>query len=71
MVLVCDAPLRARGEPAATRSDAIAAHLSDGVGNQEVLLAVDAWKTDGINTQELSWLVKKAGLNKCALSDEP
>jgi len=32
MVLVCDAPSRAKGE-AGSRADAIAAHLTEGVGN--------------------------------------
>jgi hypothetical protein len=69
MVLVCDAPKRAEGE-AASRSDAIAAHLTDGVGNNEVLTTVEAWKTDGINKAELSRLVKRAGLRACALRDD-
>jgi hypothetical protein len=29
-----------------------AAHLSDGVGNQEVLMAVESWKTDVSRTRE-------------------
>jgi hypothetical protein len=70
MLLVCDAPKRAAGE-SGTRSDAIAAHLSDGVGNPDVVMAVEAWKTDGINKAELARLVKRAGLRSCALRDEP
>src|SRR6185436_11048528 len=66
MVLVCDAPSRARGE-GGSRSDAIAAHLSDGVGNTQVLTTVEGWKTDGINKRELDRLVTKARLSQCAL----
>ena len=68
MVLVCDAPKRAEGE-GGNRSDAIAAHLTDGVGNVDVLTTVEGWKTDGINKAELAKLIKRAGLKRCALRD--
>ena len=70
MVLVCAAPSRAKGE-GGSRSDAIAAHLTDGVGNSQVLTTVEGWKTDGINRGELHQLIKRAGLRDCALRDEP
>ena len=70
MVLVCEAPTRAEGEHAATRADAIAGHLTDGVGNLEVLDKVEAWKTDGIDRKQLAALVRKARLRSCALRDE-
>ncbi len=69
MVLVCDAPNRARGDHG-SHSDAIAAHLSDGVGNSRVLTTVEGWKTDGINKAELVQLLKQARIDKCALRDE-
>ena len=69
MVLVCDAPKRARGE-GGSRSDAIAAHLSDGVGHPKVLTTVEGWKTDGINRAELARLIKQARITECALRDE-
>ena len=68
MVLVCDAPSRAKGE-GGSRADAIAAHLTDGVGNVDVLTKVEAWKTDGINKRELDRLVKQARIDRCALRD--
>jgi hypothetical protein len=68
MVLVCDAPKRAEGE-GGNRSDAIAGHLTDGVGNVDVLTTVEAWKTDGIDQAKLAKLVKRAGLRRCALQD--
>ncbi|HEY5925634.1 MAG TPA: hypothetical protein VIV11_28305 [Kofleriaceae bacterium] len=70
MVLVCDAPKRAEGE-GGSRADAIAGHLTDGVGNTHVLTTVEGWKTDGINRAELDRLIKRAGLRSCALRDEP
>ena len=70
MVLVCAAPARAAGEHAATRSDAIAGHLTDGVGNAKVLAAAESWKTDGVNQQQLGALVVEAKLGSCALRDE-
>ncbi|HUS29372.1 MAG TPA: hypothetical protein VMZ53_12725 [Kofleriaceae bacterium] len=70
MVLVCDAPVRAEGEKAATRADAIAGHLTDGVGNAKVLDIVEAWKTDGVNRTQLTKLVSEAKLSSCALRDE-
>lgn len=69
MVLVCDAPTRAIGE-GTSHSDAVAAHLSDGVGNAHVLTSVEGWKTDGINKRELERLLKQAGIKRCALRDE-
>ncbi|HEX5059572.1 MAG TPA: hypothetical protein VFV99_09445 [Kofleriaceae bacterium] len=68
MVLVCDAPTRAKGE-GASRSDAIAAHLTDGVGNVKVLTTVEGWKTDGIDQRELARLLKQGRINRCALRD--
>jgi hypothetical protein len=68
MVLVCDAPKRAEGE-GGSRSDAIAGHLTDGVGNVEVLTTVEGWKTDGIDRGQLARLIKRAGLRSCALRD--
>jgi hypothetical protein len=71
MRLVCEAPTRAaddRGE--GTRSDKIAGHLSDGVGNNEVLTTVEGWKTDGISKRELDGLLKKAKLRDCKLREE-
>jgi hypothetical protein len=70
MVLVCDAPARANGEHAATRADAIAGHLTDGVGNAHVLDIVEGWKTDGIAPRQLDALVKEAKLSTCALRDD-
>ena len=70
MILVCDAPSRAAGEHAATRSDAIAGHLTDGVGNSKVLAAAESWKTDGVNETQLAALVAEAKLSSCALRDE-
>jgi hypothetical protein len=70
MVLVCDAPSRASSEHAATRSDAIAAHLTDGVGNPKVLSAAEGWKTDGIDRKQIDALIKEAKLSSCALRDE-
>lgn len=70
MVLVCAAPSRAEGEHAATRSDAIAGHLTDGVGNPKVLSAAESWKTDGVNQHQLAALVAEARLSQCALRDE-
>jgi hypothetical protein len=69
MVLVCDAPKRAEGE-GGSRADAIAGHLTDGVGNVDVLTTVEGWKTDGINRTELARLIKRAGLRSCALRDD-
>ena len=70
MVLVCAAPERAEGDRAATKADAIAGHLTDGVGNAKVLNAAEAWKTDGVNRKQLEALVKEAKLSSCALHDE-
>jgi hypothetical protein len=69
MILVCDAPKRAERD-GGSRSDAIAAHLTDGVGNNEVLVAVEGWKTDGIDRRQLARLIKRAGLRSCALRDQ-
>jgi hypothetical protein len=71
MVLVCDAPARAdRDRGDASRSDKIAGHLTDGIGNVEVLTTVEAWKTDGIKRAELDKLVTDAKLTSCKLHDE-
>lgn len=71
MRLVCDAPTRAAADRSdATRSDKIAGHLSDGIGNNEVLTTVEGWKTDGIKRAELDALVKQAKLSSCKLREE-
>lgn len=71
MRLVCDAPARAdRDGSGASRSDRIAGHLTDGIGNTRVLTTVEAWKTDGIDRGELARLVRQAGLRSCALQRE-
>jgi hypothetical protein len=71
MRLVCDAPSRADADRSdATRSDKIAGHLSDGIGNNRVLTTVEGWKTDGINRAELDQLVKEAKLSSCKLREE-
>ena len=71
MLLVCDAPKRAAGE-AGSRADAIAGHLSDGVGNVSVMTAVDGWKTDGVQRDELDRLLAQARIAKgdCLLHRE-
>lgn len=71
MRLVCDAPARAAQDRSdATRSDKIAGHLSDGIGNVEVLTTVEGWKTDGIKRAELDALIKTAKLTACPLRAE-
>jgi hypothetical protein len=71
MRLVCDAPSRAAQDRSdATRSDKIAGHLSDGIGNNKVLTIVEGWKTDGIKRAELDALVKEAKLPGCKLREE-
>lgn len=70
MVLVCDAPARADRDHAATRADAVAGHLTDGIGNAKVLNIAEGWKTDGVNRKQLDKLVKEAKLSRCALRDE-
>ncbi len=71
VVLVCDTP--ARAEPDAnrgvSRSDAIAGHLTDGIGNDRVLTIVEYWKTNGIDAKELAALTKEATVTRCPLSD--
>lgn len=69
MVLVCETPTRAEAdsEYAGHESDVIAKHLTDGVGNNDVLLTVEAWKTDGIKRGELLQLMKRAGIKRCRL----
>lgn len=71
MILVCDAPARADADRGSgSRSDEIAGHLTDGVGNVEVLTTVEGWKTDGIKRDELATLLSKAKISDCALSAE-
>lgn len=71
MILVCDAPSRADDDRTeATRSDKIAGHLTDGVGNVKVLTTVEGWKTDGIKRDELEALMKEAALADCKLLAE-
>jgi hypothetical protein len=71
VILVCDTP--ARAEPDATggvsMSDAIAGHLTDGIGNDRVLTAAEAWKTNGIDAKELTALMQEANVTRCALRD--
>jgi hypothetical protein len=69
MVLVCQAADRAADDTGASRSDLIAKHLTDGIGNAQVLQTVEAWKTDGIKRTELERLVEEAGLASCGLRD--
>src|SRR5436190_4474050 len=58
MVLVCGAPGRADSDrSSASRSDKIAGHLTDGIGNVDVLTTVEGWKTDGIKRSELDALL--------------
>ncbi len=71
MRLVCEAPARAdRDRAAGSRSDKIAGHLTDGIGNVDVLTTVEGWKTDGINKAQLEALLKQAKLSSCKLRDE-
>jgi hypothetical protein len=73
MRLVCEAPTRAaRDHGDGTRSDKIAAHLTDGIGNVDVLTTVEGWKTDGIKRAELDRLLGQAKLapSACKLSQE-
>lgn len=71
MRLVCDAPARADADRSdASRSDRIAGHLTDGVGNVEVLTTVEGWKTDGIKKDELDKLLARAKLSDCKLREE-
>jgi len=67
MVLVCDAPIRARAERGMAASDAVALHLADGVGNLDVLAVVEGWKTSGSDRAEPARLVRDAKLGACAL----
>ncbi len=71
VVLVCDTP--ARAEPDArggvSRSDAIAGHLTDGIGNDRVLTTVEGWKTSGIDAKELTALMQEANVTRCPLRD--
>lgn len=71
MVLVCDAPTRAEAdsEYRGHEADVIAKHLTDGVGNDHVLVTVEGWKTDGIKRDELERLMKQGGLTSCKLRD--
>jgi len=71
VVLVCDAPARAAPDTkgGVSMSDAIAGHLTDGIGNDHVLTTVEGWKTNGIDATELTALMKEAKLTHCALRD--
>jgi hypothetical protein len=71
MMLVCETPARADADRGAgvSRSDAIALHLTDGIGNDRVLTVVELWKTDGIRLAELEALLDEAGLSRCPLRD--
>lgn len=69
VVLVCDAADRAEPDVGGgvTRSDAIAMHLTDGVGNNRVLTIVEGWKTDGVDLRQLDALTREAGVSTCGL----
>jgi hypothetical protein len=71
MTLVCDAKARAEEDPdyAHHKSDILAKHLTDGIGNEHVLETVELWKTNGIQRAELDKLVAEAKLAHCALRD--
>jgi len=71
MALVCDAPTRAEAdsEYRGHEADVIAKHLTDGVGNNDVLVTVEGWKTDGIKRDELETLMKRGGIKKCRLHE--
>jgi len=71
MLRVCDAPARAEVDigHGVRKSDAIAGHLSDGIGNDRVLATVEAWKTKGIAVRELDALLDEAKLATCALRE--
>ena len=70
VVLVCDTPARAESDAkgGVSMSDAIAGHLTDGIGNDRVLTLVEGWKTNGIDPKELVALTKEANVTSCALS---
>lgn len=69
VVLVCDTPARAEPDVqrGVGRSDAIAGHLTDGIGNDRVLTVVEGWKTNGIDAKELDALTAEAKLTRCSL----
>lgn len=71
VVLVCDAPARAKADTdkGVGASDAIASHLTDGIGNDRVLTLVEGWKTTGIDAGQLDALVEEAKLGECSLRD--
>lgn len=71
MLLVCDAPIRAKDDihHGVGTSDAIAAHLTDGVGNNDVLITVEGWKTSGVHRGELDRLMRRSRITSCALRD--
>lgn len=71
VVLVCDTPARAKPDArgGVSMNDAIAGHLTDGIGNDRVLTTVEAWKTNGIVRKELDALMREARLTRCALRD--
>ena len=69
VVLVCDTPARAEADTGhgVSTSDAIAMHLTDGIGNDRVLTTVEAWKTTGIVVAELDALIREAKVAPCPL----
>ncbi len=71
VLLVCDTPSRAQPDArdGVSMSDAIAGHLTDGIGNDRVLTLVEGWKTNGVNARELDALTKEARVTRCALRD--
>ncbi len=67
----CDRDTPARAKPDAkgvSTADAIAGHLTDGIGNDRVLTIVEGWKTNGIDANELAALTKATKVTSCALS---
>lgn len=71
VLLVCDTPARAApdAKDGVSMSDAIAGHLTDGIGNDRVLTTVEGWKTNGIDAAELAALTKEANVTRCPLRD--
>lgn len=71
VVLVCATPERAKPDARGdvSMSDAIAGHLTDGIGNDHVLTTVEGWKTNGIDPKQLDGLIQEAGITTCSLRD--
>ena len=71
VVLVCDAPARAEDDVrrGIRPADALAQHLTDGIGNDRVLTIVEGWKTAGIDIAALDRLMKEARVTACPLRE--